>query len=116
MREQPVGEKRFMGRLTFFEENALKKRILVTQHQAFICSSAMILLQGLQRFFIALDGGLELANVLCATLAKGGLGLSVALLTLLRSCVNLIEVSLSIDREVGDRKIKDEAHNNKEKR
>jgi hypothetical protein len=66
----------------------------------------MILLQGLQRFFIALDRGLELANVLCATLPKGGLGLSVALLTLLRSRVDLVEVSLSTDRVVGDRKIK----------
>ena len=49
----------------------------------------MILLKGLEGLLIALDGGLELADVLCATLAEGGLGLAVALLPLLRGSIDL---------------------------
>lgn len=49
----------------------------------------MVRLQGLQGFFIALDGGLELADVFCATLAEGCLGLAIALLTLLRGRIDL---------------------------
>jgi hypothetical protein len=69
----------------------------------------MILLQGLQGLFIALDGGLELADVLCATLTKGRLGLAIALLTLFRGRIDLREVSLSVGSK-GRLGIKIEAH------
>jgi hypothetical protein len=49
----------------------------------------MILLQGLQRLFIALDGGLKLADVLRTTFAEGSLGLPIALLPFLRGRIDL---------------------------
>lgn len=49
----------------------------------------MILLQGLQAIFIALDSRLQLANIFGATLPKSRLGLSVALLTFFGGSVDL---------------------------
>lgn len=49
----------------------------------------MILLQGLQATFIALDSRLQLANIFGATLPKSRLGLSVALLTFFGGSVDL---------------------------
>lgn len=77
------------GRPTFFKQDTFEQGVLVAQHQAFISGATMILLKGLQGVFIALNGGLELADVLCATLTEGGLGLAVALLPLLRGSINL---------------------------
>lgn len=53
----------------------------------------MILLESLQALFIALDGGLELADILGATFTESRLRLSVALLTLLRGCIDLDKIS-----------------------
>lgn len=49
----------------------------------------MALLQALQRLLIALDGGLQLADILGATLPEGSLGLAVALLALLGGGIDL---------------------------
>lgn len=49
----------------------------------------MVLLQGLQGFLIALDGGLELADIFGATFAKGRLGLTVPLLPFLGRGIDL---------------------------
>jgi hypothetical protein len=46
-------------------------------------------LQALQLLLMVLNGALQLLDVLCAALAEGGLGLSVALLALLRRGVYL---------------------------
>jgi hypothetical protein len=43
----------------------------------------MILLQSLQGFFIALDSGFKLTDVLCATFSESRLSLSVALFAFL---------------------------------
>ena len=50
----------------------------------------MTLLQTLQGILMLLDGCLELLDVLCPPLTKGGLSLTVALLPLLGCCVDLI--------------------------
>lgn len=49
----------------------------------------MILLQSLQCFFIALDCGFKLTDVLCATFSESSLSLSVTLLTFLRGGIDL---------------------------
>ena len=49
----------------------------------------MVLLQGLQGLFIALDSRLELTDVLGATFTEGSLGLTVALLPFLRGRIDL---------------------------
>jgi hypothetical protein len=49
----------------------------------------VILLQGLQSLFIPLDGRLQLTDVLGATLSKGGLGLTIALLPFLGGSIDL---------------------------
>jgi hypothetical protein len=46
-------------------------------------------LQVLQRLFMMLDSALELLDVLCAALTKGGLCLPIALLALFRGGVYL---------------------------
>jgi len=53
----------------------------------------VILLESLQALFIALDGGLELADILGATFTESRLRLSVALLTLLGGCIDLDKIS-----------------------
>lgn len=64
----------------------------------------MILLKGLQGVFIALNGGLELADVLCATFTEGSLGLAVALLPLLRGSIDLTAgVSFMSGKGMGSR-------------
>jgi hypothetical protein len=78
---------------TFLEKDSLQQRVLIPQHQTFICGTAMTLLQALQRIFIALDGGLELTDILGPSLAEGSLRLSVALLTLFRGGIYLSKVS-----------------------
>lgn len=62
----------------------------------------MTLLQTLQRIFIALDGGLELTDILGPSLAEGSLRLSVALLTLFRGGIYLSKVSRVNIKKDGD--------------
>lgn len=69
--------------LTFLQQDAFQQRVLVAEHEAFVGRTAMTLLQALERFLIALDGGLELADVFRPSFAEGGLGLAIALLALL---------------------------------
>jgi hypothetical protein len=68
---------------TLFKKDSLKQRILVPKHEAFICCISVALLQGLQCFFMSLDGRLKLLDVLCPPLSKSGLSLAVSLLPLL---------------------------------
>jgi hypothetical protein len=75
--------------LTLLEENPLQQRVFIPQHQALIGGAAMALLQTLQGVFIPLDGGLQLADVLCPTLAECSLRLAVALLAFLGGGVDL---------------------------
>lgn len=45
-------------RRTLLKQDALKQRVLISQHQTLICRAAMALLQTLQGLLIALDGSL----------------------------------------------------------
>jgi hypothetical protein len=78
-----------MASRTFLEQDSLQQGVLVPQHQTLIGSAAVVLLQGLQGVLIALDGGLELPNVLGTPLPKRGLGLPVPLLALFGGSVDL---------------------------
>lgn len=80
-------------RLTLLEQDSLQQGVLIPQHKTLIGCSAMILLESLQAIFIALDGGLELADILSATFTESRLRLSVALLTLLGGCIDLDKIS-----------------------
>ena len=71
------------GRRTLLQQDSLKKRILVAEHETFVSGTTVTLLQGLQRLFMVLDGGLELLDVLGAPLSERSLGLPVPLLALL---------------------------------
>jgi hypothetical protein len=68
---------------TLLQQDSLKKRILVTEHETFVSGTTVTLLQGLQRVFMVLDGGLELLDVLGAPLSERSLSLPVSLLALL---------------------------------
>jgi hypothetical protein len=59
----------------------------------------MALLQALQGLFIPLDGGFQLADILCPTLAEGRLGLAVTLLAFLGGGVDLIKAKLDNGRQ-----------------
>lgn len=74
---------------TFLQQDPLEQRVLISQHQTLICRAAMALLQALQGLLIALDGSLELTDILRTTFTEGSLGLSVALLPFLRGSINL---------------------------
>lgn len=74
---------------TLFEENTLKKRVLVSQHQALVSSAAVGGLQTGEVGFMGANGVLELFDVLGSTLAESRLSLAVSLLALLRRCVDL---------------------------
>lgn len=78
--EQPKIE--CWAQITFLQQDPLKKRILVTEHKAFIGSSSMALLQGCERFLILLDRCLELLYIFGSTFAKSSLSLAVSLLPL----------------------------------
>jgi len=67
---------------TLFEQYALKQRVLVSQHEAFVGRSPMTLLETGKRLFILLDGCLELLDVFCSPFSKSSLCLSVALFSL----------------------------------
>jgi hypothetical protein len=77
------------GGPTFLEKDPFQQRIFISQHQTFICCTAMTLLQALQGILIAFDSSLKLTDILGPSLAEGSLRLSVALLTLFRSGINL---------------------------
>lgn len=68
---------------TLLQQDSLKKRILVAEHETFVSGTTVTLLQGLQRLFMVLDGGFELLDVLGAPLSERRLGLPVPLLALL---------------------------------
>lgn len=56
----------------------------------------MALLETSERFLILLDGCLQLLDVLRPSFPKGGLCLSIPLLSLLGRCVDLAKTSASI--------------------
>lgn len=68
---------------TFFKKDSLQQRIFISQHQTLIGSVSVSRLQIVQVGFVNPDCLLELLDVLGATLAECGLGLSVALFALL---------------------------------
>ena len=74
---------------TLFQQDSLEKRILVAEHQTFICGAAMALLQCLQCLLMVLDGGLELLDVFGAPLTERSLRLPIPLLALFRRGINL---------------------------
>jgi len=69
-------------RRTLLQQDSLKKRILVAEHETLIRGAAVALLQRLQCLFMVLDGGLELLDVFGATLSERSLCLPVPLLAL----------------------------------
>ena len=80
----------------FLEQDALEKRVFVAQHEALIGSIAVSTLQVVQVGLVDTDGLLELLDVLGTALTEGSLGLSVSLLALLRSSINLFRVMLAM--------------------
>lgn len=66
---------------TFFQQNSLQERVLVTEHQTLICGAAVTLLKGLERLLVMFDGSLELLDVFRSPFTKRGLRLSVSLLS-----------------------------------
>ena len=75
---------------TFLEKDPFKERILVAKHQTLICSAPVSSLQAVEVRLMDADGLLQLFNVFGATLTEGCLGLTVALLALLGSGIDLI--------------------------
>lgn len=71
------------------EEDALKQRVLVSQHQTLVRSSTVGSVQISQRLFLNTDGLLKLFDVLGPPLAESCLSLAVALLALLRGRIDL---------------------------
>lgn len=74
---------------TFFQENSLQKRVLVTKHQTLICRTPVTLLKRLERLLIMFDSSLKLLNVLRPPFTERGLRLSVSLLSFLRCGIYL---------------------------
>jgi hypothetical protein len=68
---------------------ALQERVLVAKHQTFIGSCPVGTLQVVQIRLMDADGLLELFDVLSTTLTESGLRLTIALLALLRSSIDL---------------------------
>ena len=89
---------------TFFQENSLQKRVLVTEHQTLICRAAVTLLKRLERLLIVFDGGLELLDIFRPPFTKRGLRLSVSLLSFFRRGIYLQPASeLAIRSQETDR-------------
>ena len=76
--------------LTFFQQNSLKQRVLVSQHQALVCCGTVALLQSMQRVLLSLYGGLQLLDIFCPPLSESRLSLTVPLLSFLRGGVYLV--------------------------
>ena len=74
---------------TFFQENPFQERVLVTEHQTFICSTAVTLLKRLECLLVMFNGSLELFDILRSPFAKRGLRLSVSLLSFFRRRIYL---------------------------
>jgi hypothetical protein len=68
---------------TFFEENALKKRVLIPEHETLVGGRPMGGLKALKIPFVDADGLLELLDVFGPAFSEGSLGLPVSLLPLL---------------------------------
>jgi hypothetical protein len=76
-------------RLTFFQQDTLKQRVLVAQHQALVGRRTVTLLERAQSIFVLLDRRLQLLDVLGSTFSERSLSLPVPLLSFLGSCVDL---------------------------
>jgi hypothetical protein len=87
-------------RQTLFEENSLKQRILVPQHQTLISRLTMALLKTLQGIFMVLYGSFQLFDIFGSTFTKSRLRLTIPLLTLLRCGIDLEGVSRGWRRTV----------------
>lgn len=81
---------------TFLEQDPLKQRVLISQHEALIRRRAMALLQICQVLLMLLDSCLELLDVLCTSFSESSLCLSVALLAFLRRSIYLDVVSRDV--------------------
>lgn len=78
---------------TFLKKYALKKGVLVSQHEALISCGAMSCIEVGQSLFLNADGLLQLLDVLCSSLSERSLRLSVPLLPLLCGRVDLLWIS-----------------------
>jgi hypothetical protein len=74
---------------SLFKKNTLKKRILVSKHQTLIGSSAVGRLEVVKVGLMDANGLFELFYVLCSTFSESSLSLSVPLLSLFGSRINL---------------------------
>lgn len=75
------------------EQNALKQRVFVPQHEALISCGAMSSIEIGQGLLLDTDCLLQLLDVLCPPFSESSLRLSVPLLPLLCSSVDLQRVS-----------------------
>lgn len=75
------------------EENALEQRVLVPEHEALVGCGAVGSIEVGQGLLLHTDRLLELLDVLGAAFSEGSLGLSVPLLPLLGSGIDLQHVS-----------------------
>ena len=84
---------------TLLQQDPLKQRVLVPQHQAFVCGSTMTLLEVREGFLILLDGCFELLDIFGPAFTERSLGLPVPLFSLFGSSIDL--AAMSVDDDVG---------------
>jgi len=75
---------------TLLEQDAFEQRVRVSKHQALISRGAMAVLKAGKRVFALLDRSFELFDIFGASFAERSLSLSVALLALFGSSIDLI--------------------------
>jgi hypothetical protein len=81
---------------TLLEQDTLKQRVLIAQHQTFVGSCAMRCLQVVKIGFVNTNGLFKLLDVFGSTFSKSSLCLSVALLTFFRGGVDLLRQGVSL--------------------
>lgn len=67
---------------TFLEQDTFKQRVLVPEHQTFVGGGTVTLLEVLECFFMMLDGGFELFDILGPSFTECCLSLAISLLAL----------------------------------
>lgn len=82
--------------LTLLEQDALKQRVLVPEHQALVGGVPVGSLQVVQVLLVHPDRLFELLDVFGASFAEGGLCLAVPLLTFLGRSINLAKPSVPL--------------------
>jgi hypothetical protein len=82
----------------FFQQDSFQERVLVPQHEAFICGSPVTLLQALQGLFMVLDRCFEMLDILRPPLSESCLSLAVPLLAFLGSGIYWFPSAFSLLR------------------